>query len=453
MSAKRRRCGEAASLRPNPSGRQPGARSAHGSAMRRIGEPEGSGDDRHDAATGRRAREGRKPAEFCWFLQHRPGRLGRRDVARAGQGDDADPREGGTRDRPGGCIGGGGGVGWGARRGHVEGLTTPAPRSAAQPPVASLSPKSDGPVVQGQDVLPLLSPDAMRPPGRPTPPPIRRRCPGTGSRSQGSHPAGDEMGDGLDRPPRPRSGRRPRAWTQAARALSGDAVEGVARRGAGQAAPGGPPIGCPRRTGKRGREAVAEGSAATSPEARENVARGCPGGTRPCLGGRGLPGSRARRGEEEQTHARRAPPRGGSGEEGRGPGPRPLLSTGGRRRSREAITPAPTSLAQRREGGMDLRRNGLDRSPRLRDGHPPPACAAAAPTAGHYRLSGDAVEGAARRGAGQAATSPEAGENVARGCPGGTRPWREGRRSQGGREGGGRRSKPMHDAPPRGGIG
>ena len=147
MSAKRRRCGEAASLRPNPSGRQPGARSAHGSAMRRIGEPEGSGDDRHDAATGRRAREGRKPAEFCWFLQHRPGRLGRRDVARAGQGDDADPREGGTRDRPGGCIGGGGGVGWGARRGHVEGLTTPAPRSAAQPPVASLSPKSDGPVV------------------------------------------------------------------------------------------------------------------------------------------------------------------------------------------------------------------------------------------------------------------------------------------------------------------
>ena len=286
--------------------------------------------------------------------------------------------------------------------------------------------------------------------GRPSPP-IRRRCPGTGSRSQGSHPADDEMGDGLDRPPRPRSGRRPRAWTQAARALSGDAVEGVARRGAGQAAPGGPPIGCPRRTGKRGREAVAEGSAATSPEARENVARGCPGGTRPCLGGRGLPGSRARRGEEEQTHARRAPPRGGSGEEGRGPGPRPLLSTGGRRRSREATTPAPTSLAQRREGGMDLRRNGLDRSPRLRDGHPPPACAAAAPTAGHYRLSGDAVEGAARRGAGQAATSPEAGENVARGCPGGTRPWREGRRSQGGREGGGRRSKPMHDAPPAGG--
>ena len=208
---------------------------------------------------------------------------------------------------------------------------------------------------------------------------------------------------------------------------------------------------CPAMRWKAPR-AVAQGK---PPRARRR-GRTSPGAARAGRGRGGRAAGRKEAGKEGGGGANPCttrPPAGGSGEEGRGPGPRPLLSTGGRRRSREATTPAPTSLAQRREGGMDLRRNGLDRSPRLRDGHPPPACAAAAPTAGHYRLSGDAVEGAARRGAGQAATSPEAGENVARGCPGGTRPWREGRRSQGGREGGGRRSKPMHDAPPRGGIG
>ena len=38
-------------------------------------------------------------------------------------------------------------------------------------------------------------------------------------------------------PRSPRSGRRPRAWTQAARALSGDAVEGVAQAAAGATTP------------------------------------------------------------------------------------------------------------------------------------------------------------------------------------------------------------------------
>ena len=270
--------------------------------------------------------------------------------------------------------------------------------------------------------------------GEADPPPIRRRCPGTGSRSQGSHPADDEMGDGLDRPPRPRSGRRPRAWTQAARALSGDAVEGVARRGAGQAAPGGPPIGCPRRTGKRGREAVAEGSAATSPEARENVARGCPGGTRPCLGGRGLPGSRARRGEEEQTHARRAP-RGGDRvrkAEGRGPGLSSRPAGGGARGKRppplrppwlsggrEEWTSGGTGSTGPRACGTDTRRppaprplppQGITGCPAMRWKAPRAVAQGKPPRA---RRRGRTSPGAARAGrgrGGRAAGRKEAGK-------------------------------------------
>ena len=156
--------------------------------------------------------------------------------------------------------------------------------------------------------------------------------------------------------------------------------------------------GCPAMRWKAPR-AVAQGK---PPRARRR-GRTSPGAARAGRGRGGRAAGRKEAGKEGGGGANPCttrPPAGGSSEEGRGPGPRPLLSTGGRRRSREATTPAPTSLAQRREGGMDLRRNGLDRSPRLRDGrrpetragprarppgHPPHACVAAVPTAGHHR--------------------------------------------------------------------
>ena len=163
-------------------------------------------------------------------------------------------------------------------------------------------------------MLPLLSPDAVRPPGRPSPP-IRRRCPGT----------------------------------QAARALSGDAVEGVARRGAGQAAPGGPLSAAHGAQGSAGARPWRKG---VPPRARRR-GRTSPGAARAgrghAWGGAGCQGAGKEGGGGANPCTTRAPA-GGSGEEGRGPGPRPLLSTGGRRRSREAITPR-SDLPGSAEGG------------------------------------------------------------------------------------------------------
>ena len=88
---------------------------------------------------------------------------------------------------------------------------------------------------------------------RPPPPPPRSgaHAQGRAARSRGRHPTGRRR-EGWIRPspPRTRSGRCPRAWTSAAPALPGDAEEGASQANHGRP----PPIGCPRRRGKRGRE-------------------------------------------------------------------------------------------------------------------------------------------------------------------------------------------------------
>ena len=212
-----------------------------------------------------------------------------------------------------------------ARRSHKH-CTCPRPRHVQALQGACLGvahPTSRGHVPPGEPApeargRPLLLTHAMRQPGRPSPrPPLRRPCQGTGSLSRGRHQAGRRRG--WRTRPSPTHPKRP------ASAHMDTRCAGVVRRcGARRLAirhEWRHPIGCPQRTGKGGGEAAGEGIAATSPEAGENVARGCPGGARTCRGGRGpkvWPGTPARvgwegpgmKGKEEENHARDTPTRG-----------------------------------------------------------------------------------------------------------------------------------------------
>ena len=165
------------------------------------------------------------------------------------------------------------------------------------------------------------------------------------------------------------------------------------------------------RVGKRGHEGAGGGSAATRPEAGGDIARGCLGGARPESGGGGPKGWPGRRGRGRKPMYGTASPRrervGKRGHEAAGGG-----SAATRPEARGDVARDCLGGARPESGGGGPKgwpgRRGRGRKPMYGTASP--------------RRERVGKRGHEAAGGGSAATRPEAGGDVARGCLGGARP-------------------------------